>query len=247
LLQRPSLPATAHDWQVPSHAVVQQIPCSQRLEAHSLGDPQGAPGGFGPQLPLTQARPGAQSASVAQLPRHLPSAPQAYAPQEALLVAWQAPPPSQTAANVSVPPVQDSGVQTVLAGYLRQAPAPSQVPSCPHDGAPSSAQPPRGSVPGAAGTHTPACSGVAHDMQAPAHAVSQHRPSAQKPLSQSAGAAQGAPFGIPPGSASPSTPPLTLEIDRSAPASRTLSASAPPHPASASTSGRSDSDERMER
>jgi hypothetical protein len=109
LLQRPSLPATAHDWQAPAHAVVQQVPCSQWPDAHSPAAAQRAPGALGPQLPLTHARPGVQSASVAQVSRHLPSAPQAYAPHEVLVVGRQAPTPSHTAAKVSVAAAQDPG------------------------------------------------------------------------------------------------------------------------------------------
>lgn len=160
-------------------------------------------------------------------------------------MAWHAPPPSHRAAKVSVPATHDPGRHTVLAGYLRQAPAPSHVPSRPQDAEPSSAHSPRGSVPGAAGTQVPARSGMAQDMQVPEQALSQQSPSTQNPLSHWAAAVHGAPFGVGPGLAPPSTPPITLEIGRSAPLSGTLSASAPPHAASASTADKRSIRERL--
>jgi hypothetical protein len=52
--QVPSLPATAHDLQVPEQAAMQQRPWAQMVEKHSSSAPHGAPIGFFPQLPLTQ-------------------------------------------------------------------------------------------------------------------------------------------------------------------------------------------------
>jgi hypothetical protein len=54
LRQVPSLPATAHDLQVPAQAPMQHRPWAQIVEKHSSSVPQGAPIGFFPQLPLTQ-------------------------------------------------------------------------------------------------------------------------------------------------------------------------------------------------
>ena len=53
----PSLPAIAHERQVPAHAVAQQTPVTQKPEAQSASAAQVAPGGFGPQLPFTHAAP----------------------------------------------------------------------------------------------------------------------------------------------------------------------------------------------
>jgi len=69
LRQVPSLPATAHDLQVPLHAVVQHLPCAQNVELHSSLAPQLAPGGFLPQLLLTQLLGATQSASDAHVVR----------------------------------------------------------------------------------------------------------------------------------------------------------------------------------
>jgi len=95
----PSLPAIAHDRQVPLHAVAQQTPCAQNPEAQSLAVLHGVPGGFGPQLPLTQAAPPTQSASLPQSARQaLPPALHMYGPQLSVAAVPQAPAPSQRAA-----------------------------------------------------------------------------------------------------------------------------------------------------
>jgi hypothetical protein len=74
--QVPSAPARAHDRQVPVHAPVQQIPCSQKAELHSLADPQVAPIGFLPQLPVMQVLGALQSPLTVQVVRQVPLAPQ---------------------------------------------------------------------------------------------------------------------------------------------------------------------------
>jgi len=50
-VQVPTLPVSAHDWQVPVQAVAQQNPWAQKPELHSAAEPQAAPIGFLPQLP----------------------------------------------------------------------------------------------------------------------------------------------------------------------------------------------------
>jgi hypothetical protein len=107
----PSLPVTAHDWHVPAHAVAQQTPCSQCPEAQSAAAAQAAPGGFGPQLPFTQAAPATQSASPAQVARQFPAAAHRYLPQESEAAGAQIPSPSQRAAWVTVDPVHACGAQ----------------------------------------------------------------------------------------------------------------------------------------
>ena len=95
----PSLPAIAHERQVPVHAVAQQTPVTQKPDAQSAPTAQVAPGGFGPQLPLTHAAPPTQSASVAQSARHAaPASLHMYGPHESLLAAPHTPAPSQRAA-----------------------------------------------------------------------------------------------------------------------------------------------------
>jgi hypothetical protein len=73
--QVPCLPATAHDLQLPEHAVVQQTPCAHTWPAHSTSEPHTAPGGLRPQEPPMHVDGDAQSALVAQDALH------AFAPQ----------------------------------------------------------------------------------------------------------------------------------------------------------------------
>jgi hypothetical protein len=61
----PTLPVSAHDWQVPVQAVAQQKPCAQKPELHSAAAPQAAPMGFLPQLPVMQVLGDVQSALLA--------------------------------------------------------------------------------------------------------------------------------------------------------------------------------------
>ena len=64
--QVPSEVETAQLRQPPVQAVVQQTPSAQNPLLHSLAAEQGWPGALGPQLPLTQASPPWQSASLVQ-------------------------------------------------------------------------------------------------------------------------------------------------------------------------------------
>jgi hypothetical protein len=48
--QVPTLPVSAHDWQVPLQFVSQQTPCEQKVEMHSLPIPQLAPACFLPHV-----------------------------------------------------------------------------------------------------------------------------------------------------------------------------------------------------
>ena len=64
--QVPSEVDSAQLRQVPVQAALQQTPSAQNPLTHSLAAAQGCPMGFWPQLPLTQACPAVQSASVAQ-------------------------------------------------------------------------------------------------------------------------------------------------------------------------------------
>jgi hypothetical protein len=72
LVHVPGVPARAHDWQVPVHVVMQQTPCAQWAELHSVSPPQAAPIGFRPQLPLLQVLGDAQSVFVEQVVLHAP-------------------------------------------------------------------------------------------------------------------------------------------------------------------------------
>ena len=75
-VQVPSVPASAHDLQVPAHVLAQQIPSSHSAELHSAGAAQTAPIGFLPQLLAEQVLGELQSAEVAHDVRHAPFVPQ---------------------------------------------------------------------------------------------------------------------------------------------------------------------------
>jgi hypothetical protein len=69
--QVPPVPVSAHDMQVPVHAVRQQTPCAQKPLLHSVPAPQDAPSGFSPQLDAVQTLPVVQSADVVHEARQL--------------------------------------------------------------------------------------------------------------------------------------------------------------------------------
>ena len=52
--QVPALPPSAHDWQVPVQALVQQTFCWQKPEAHSAAVAQVVPGVLSTQAPVLQ-------------------------------------------------------------------------------------------------------------------------------------------------------------------------------------------------
>ena len=115
-MHRPSLPAIAHERQVPSQAVAQQTPSTQKPDAQSDAAAQAAPGGLGPQLPFTHAAPPTQSALLAQSARHAsPACLHMYAPHESAAVDPHAPAPSQRAAWLTVEPEHDCARQIVPA------------------------------------------------------------------------------------------------------------------------------------
>ena len=108
--------------------------------------------------------------------------------------AVQTPAPSQVLAALSVPLAQPAAWQVVPAACLRQAPAPSHMPSFPQVDAASASQSLRGSVPAAADEHVPTLPTAPQVWQVPVQAVLQQTPSTQKPLAQSPLAAQAVPF-----------------------------------------------------
>jgi hypothetical protein len=70
LLQVPSDVCSAQLVQAPLQAVWQQIPCSQKLLAHSLAAEQVAPSGFGPHEAIWQTLGVRHWASVLQTLKH---------------------------------------------------------------------------------------------------------------------------------------------------------------------------------
>jgi hypothetical protein len=69
LVHAPSEPASAHDWQVPVHAVWQHTPCWQKPERQSLLTEHVEPAGFFVHAPATQTLGARQSASAVQAVR----------------------------------------------------------------------------------------------------------------------------------------------------------------------------------
>jgi hypothetical protein len=72
-VQVPLLPASAHDMQVPAHAVWQQTPWAQMPLKQSGPAPQAAPSGNLPQLPPVQTLPLEQLVLLVHVVRQLPA------------------------------------------------------------------------------------------------------------------------------------------------------------------------------
>jgi hypothetical protein len=135
LVHAPTVPASAHDWQVPLHAESQQTPCAQKPDRHSPPTPQATPAAFWAQLPPMQVNGGTQSASTVQVLRQAP-APQAYGSHMDVVAVWQVPLPLHERVEVSVEPAQVAAAHCVPEAYTRHAPAPLQEPSVPQVDAP---------------------------------------------------------------------------------------------------------------
>jgi hypothetical protein len=166
----------------PLHAVAQQWPPTQALEAQSLL--------------LRQAPPRACLMGGEQSPSMHTLAPQDW------LLDWQAPAAVQVLATRRLSAVQSPAPQTVPDFSRTQAPLPSQ----PFEQA-SSRQAPEGSAP-PRGTfeQVPSFPGTAHDVQVPLQGPSQQRPWAQMLLSQSEARLQTAPLARLPQSPATHTP-----------------------------------------
>ena len=94
-VQVPAVPESAHDRQVPVQLELQQTPCWQRPEAHSIPPPHAVPSGFFVHWPALQMLGAAQSALAVQVVRQVLPVPQLYAPHEIGAVVWQVPVPLQ--------------------------------------------------------------------------------------------------------------------------------------------------------
>ena len=185
--------------QAPPHATLQQTPSAQNPEAHWAPVVQTAPWGLGPQLPETHLTPETQSASDRQSAKHAPAL--ASQPKGAQIVCgpgWQLPCPSHTSPPVTAAPWQVPGLHTIPAGYCRQLPCPSQVPSRPHvatsDLGHVAAE--GGGLPAGTKLQTPGAPGMLQALHASVQAVSQQTPSTQNPLAQSPAHPQAWPFGF---------------------------------------------------
>jgi hypothetical protein len=194
--QVPTVPVSAHDRQMPAHAVAQQTPCSQKSELHSAAAVQLAPTGFLPQLPLRQVFGVVQSAVVPHIMRQAAPGPHWYGAQVDGDVVWQVPVPLQVWAGEYVEPVHDAATQTVPAAYSRQWPSPSQAPSLPQLPAPLSSHWFSGSAPTPTNAQVPALPASAHDRHVPVQLELQQTPCWQSPEAHSTPPVQAVPSGF---------------------------------------------------
>ena len=104
--QVPTVPVSAHERQVPAHAVAQHTPCSQNPALHSSAAPQAAPIGFLPQLMLAQVLGALQSDDVMHVVRHAPPVPHTYGSQVDGVAARQLPVPLHVRPGVYATPTQ---------------------------------------------------------------------------------------------------------------------------------------------
>ncbi len=190
----PMLPDSAHDRHALVQVVAQHTPWAQLPEMHSMRSEQNAPLGFFPHELPVQTLPGVQFASTVQLPKHCAPL-QANGTHEMVTGSTQAPVALHVDSGVNTLLSQCAAAQTVPGRCRRQAPAPSQVPSVPHDSGGWAAQVLRGSsVPVATGVQTPGAEGRAQLRQAPVQASAQQTPSTQKFDTQSPAALHGWPL-----------------------------------------------------
>jgi len=167
---------------------LQQYPCAQKPESHSVAIVHAVPVGFNVQLPALQMLGATQSASAVHVVRHaVPPVLQVYFPHEPVVGAAHAPAPSHRRAGVNVEPLQVAAAHTVLLTYLRQAPAPLQVPSLPQVDAAAigHCDATRGAAPAAIGEHVPTLPASEHDTHVPVQAMLQQMLFTQNPDWQS--------------------------------------------------------------
>jgi hypothetical protein len=182
----------------PPQATLQHTPSAQKPEAQSPALAHTAPFGLGPQLPATHFVPLAQSASDVHIAK------QAFLEVSQLKGAHsvsgpvlQRPLPSQTLPPPTEAPLHAPGWQTFPATCLRQAPAPSHVPSRPQvlTSAAGHSLAARGVAPAAMNEHVPFALGALQVRHVSPQRVLQQTPSVQKPLVHSPSHVQGWPFG----------------------------------------------------
>src|SRR3954462_10636152 len=111
----------------------------------------------------------------------------------------QCPAPSHAYEPTTASPSQLPDLHIVLAGYLRQPPVPSHVPSSPHVDAGDIAhvfEPDRGASPDDRLTQVPVSPGALQVLQPSLQATSQQTPSAQAPLAHCLSQLQAAAFAL---------------------------------------------------
>lgn len=181
--QRPSEPDSTHERQVPAQASSQQTPCAQKPETHSAPSAHVLPAPLSPHEPFVQTAGAEQSRSLVHaalqtLPPHW------NGKQELAAGVTHAPLPSQVEPGVKVvvPGKQLEPAHAVPCAYFWQAP-PWHLPVRPQLAGPLSTQISAGSgVPLGTVEQVPSAPGSAHDEHAPAQALSQQTPWAQKPV-----------------------------------------------------------------
>jgi hypothetical protein len=167
---------------------LQQYPCAQKPESHSVAVVHAAPVGFNVHVPALQMLGATQSASAVQVVRQAaPAASHLYFPHALVVAAAQTPAPSQARDDVNVDPLQLAAAQDVPMTYLRHAPAPLHVPSLPHVEAAVIGHwvATNGGWPVAIGEHVPTLPVTEHDMQVPVQALLQQTLLTQNPDAQS--------------------------------------------------------------
>lgn len=197
----PRLLESAQVWQAPLQALLQQKPCAQSLETHSVPSAHGWPLPLRPHEPVAvlQSAGGMQSTLLAQVVLHAVVA-HLNGKQAVGAGVTQAPAPSQLDAGVEaiVAVAQTAPLQVVPLPYCWQKPA-WHLPFVPQLAAPWSLQRPAGSLaPVGTVVHLPIVPVSPHDWQAPPHALSQQKPCAQNPDWHSLASEHEAPVGLGP-------------------------------------------------
>jgi len=187
LVHVPRLPVTLHAWQVVPHAVLQQYPSTQLALTQSVATAHVSPLAF-LHAPAEHTCVPAHSLSgsepVVTLP-HVPLLPPVFAAEHA----WHVP---EHAFAQHTPSTQNVLVHSAACVHAAptaksaHAPAPLQAVAPTHSLA--------GSLPFAMFEHVPTEPARLHAAHVPAHAVLQHTPSTQLPLTHSAPSEQAAPI-----------------------------------------------------
>jgi hypothetical protein len=185
LLHVPRLPVIAHDLHVPLQAWLQQYPCAQKPESHSLAIVHAVPIGLSVQMLALQMLGATQSvAAVVQVVRHaFAVGSQVYLPHGAVVAAPQTPAPSHVRGDRAVVEFMHIGAaHCVPLTNFRHAPAPLQVPSLPQVDAAAAAHcdATSGGAPATIGEQVPRLPVTEHDMQVPVQAELQQTLLTQK-------------------------------------------------------------------
>jgi hypothetical protein len=200
-LQVPSDPVSAHERQVPVHAVWQHTDCEQLPELQSVLAVHVDPLGRRPHVPFVpgfmQVLGEVQSVLAAHVVLHTPFvASHANGVHSDEVTVLQAPTPSQVRVGVNVDPTQVEAAQVVPLGYSWHAPLPLQTPLVPQLEAPWSMHWFSGSCPTGMFVQVPSVAASAHDVQVPVQLELQQTPCWHDPEAHSVPAPQARPSGF---------------------------------------------------